>query len=43
LKPDEKVIVEGIQKVRTGTPVVAKPWTPPAPAQPAAEVKSDAK
>jgi membrane fusion protein (multidrug efflux system) len=30
LKPGEKVIVEGIQKVKSGTPVVAKPWTRPA-------------
>ena len=28
LKAGEKVIVEGIQKVRAGTPVAAKPWTP---------------
>lgn len=31
LKAGEKVIVEGLQKVRTGAPVSAKPWTPPAP------------
>ena len=30
LKPGEKVVVEGLQKIRAGTPVVAKPWTPPA-------------
>lgn len=30
LKPGEKVIVEGLQKVKAGAPVVAKPWTPPA-------------
>lgn len=29
LKPDDRVVVEGVQKVRDGTPVVAKPWTPP--------------
>jgi RND family efflux transporter MFP subunit len=28
LKPGEKVIVEGLQKIRSGAPVVAKPWTP---------------
>jgi RND family efflux transporter MFP subunit len=30
LKPGEKVVVEGLQKIKTGAPVVAKPWTPPA-------------
>jgi membrane fusion protein (multidrug efflux system) len=30
LKPGEKVIVEGFQKVRSGSPVNAKPWVPPA-------------
>lgn len=30
LKPGEKVIVEGIQKVKSGAPVTAKTWTPPA-------------
>jgi membrane fusion protein (multidrug efflux system) len=30
LKPGEKVIVEGAQKVQDGVTVVAKPWTPPA-------------
>lgn len=35
LKAGEKVIVEGLQKVRTGAPVSAKPWTSPvAAAQP---------
>jgi membrane fusion protein (multidrug efflux system) len=33
LKAGETVIVEGIQKVRGGTPVNASPWTPPAAAQ----------
>jgi len=28
LKAGEKVIVEGLQKVKAGTPVAAKPWTP---------------
>jgi membrane fusion protein, multidrug efflux system len=28
LKAGEKVIVEGIQKVKSGMPVAAKPWTP---------------
>jgi membrane fusion protein (multidrug efflux system) len=40
LKPGEKVVVEGFQKLRAGAPVAPKPWTPPAPAggvaQPAA-------
>jgi membrane fusion protein, multidrug efflux system len=41
LKAGEKVIVEGIQKVKSGMPVVAKPWTPPAErsAAPAVETK----
>jgi membrane fusion protein (multidrug efflux system) len=42
LKPGDKVIVEGILKVRDGLPVVASPYQPPNPAgQPAAasEVK----
>ena len=30
LKPAEKVVVEGLQKIKAGAPVVAKPWTPPA-------------
>jgi membrane fusion protein (multidrug efflux system) len=30
LKAGEKVIVEGLQKIRSGAPVIAKPWTPPA-------------
>lgn len=30
LKPGEKVVVEGLQKIKAGSPVVAKPWTPPA-------------
>jgi membrane fusion protein (multidrug efflux system) len=29
LKPGEKVVVEGLQKIKAGVPVVAKPWTPP--------------
>ena len=37
LKPGETVIVEGLQKVRNGAPVVAKPWAPPPP--PAASPK----
>src|SRR5262249_29089737 len=28
LKPGEKVIVEGLQKIKSGAAVVAKPWTP---------------
>ncbi len=43
LKPGEKVIVEGIQKVKAGMPVAAKPWTPPAEKAAApAEAKPDA-
>src|SRR4029077_14403879 len=30
LKPGEKVVVEGLQKIKTGAPEEAKPWTPPA-------------
>jgi len=30
VEPGEKVVVQGIQKVRDGVPVVAKRWTPPA-------------
>jgi RND family efflux transporter MFP subunit len=30
LKPGEKVVVEGLQKIKDGAVVVAKPWTPPA-------------
>jgi membrane fusion protein (multidrug efflux system) len=30
LKPGEKVVVQGIMKVRPGTPVKVKDWTPPA-------------
>ena len=43
LKAGEKVVVEGLQKIRNGAPVSAKPWTPPAApaaaaaAQPAAQ------
>ncbi len=36
LQPGEKVIVEGLQKVKTGAPVNAKPWSPPAAPAPAA-------
>jgi membrane fusion protein (multidrug efflux system) len=32
LKPGDKVIVQGWQKVRDGSPVTVKEWTPPAPA-----------
>jgi RND family efflux transporter MFP subunit len=31
LKPGEKVIVQGWQKVREGSPVTVKEWTPPVP------------
>jgi RND family efflux transporter MFP subunit len=30
LKAGEKVVVEGLQKIKSGSPVDAKPWTPPA-------------
>jgi membrane fusion protein, multidrug efflux system len=30
LKPDDRVVVEGVQKVRDGQLVTPKPWTPPA-------------
>jgi len=30
LKAGEKVVVEGLQKIKSGAPVVAKPWTRPA-------------
>ena len=29
LKPGEKVIVEGLQKIKDGAVVLAKPWSPP--------------
>ena len=43
LKAGEKVIVEGMQKVKAGTQVAAKPWIPPAErsAAPAVETKPD--
>lgn len=37
LKPGEKVIVEGLQKVKAGMPVTAQPWVPPAETPPASE------
>ena len=47
LKPAEKVVVEGLQKIKSGAPVAAKPWAPPtekaaAPAEPTPEAKSAA-
>lgn len=33
LKTGEKVVVEGLQKIKAGTPVVAKPWTAPPEAE----------
>jgi membrane fusion protein (multidrug efflux system) len=30
LKPGEKVVVEGFQKIKSGAPVAAQPWSPPA-------------
>jgi RND family efflux transporter MFP subunit len=32
LKPGDKVVVQGVQKVREGAPVAVKEWTPPADA-----------
>jgi RND family efflux transporter MFP subunit len=32
LKPGDKVVVQGVQKVREGAPVTVKDWTPPADA-----------
>ena len=42
LKTGEKVVVEGLQKIRAGSAVVAKPWTPPAE-KPAAEAGEEPK
>ncbi len=43
LKAGEKVVVEGVQKIKNGAPVVPQPWTPPseksAAPPPAAEAK----
>jgi membrane fusion protein (multidrug efflux system) len=44
LKPGEKVVVEGLQKIKAGAPVTAKAWTAPpppaaAPPPPVADVK----
>ena len=43
LNPGEQVIVDGIQKVRAGVPVVAKPWTPPSQTAPVAAARPEAK
>jgi membrane fusion protein (multidrug efflux system) len=44
LKKGEKVVVEGLQKIKAGAPVVAKPWSPPeAPAVAANETPTEAK
>ena len=44
VKAGEKVVVEGLQKIKAGAPVVAKPWTPPADKAVAAnEPKSESK
>jgi len=37
IKPGEKVVVEGFQKLRAGASVAPKPWTPPGPAGEAAK------
>ena len=34
LHPDDRIVVEGVQKVHEGAPVSPKPWTPPAAASP---------
>jgi RND family efflux transporter MFP subunit len=39
LKPGEKVVVEGFQKLRAGAPVAPKPWTPPSDTTPKAAAK----
>ena len=43
LKAGEKVIVEGIQKVKSGAPVSAKPWQPAAPPAAATAAAPEAK
>ncbi len=48
LKVGEKIVVEGLQKIRNGVPVSAKPWAPPtapaaAPAKPEAAAQPAAK
>jgi membrane fusion protein (multidrug efflux system) len=47
LKPGEKVVVEGLQRIQEGMTVVAKPappaGAPPAAAQPAAKPAGEAK
>jgi membrane fusion protein (multidrug efflux system) len=39
LKAGEKVVVEGLQKIKSGASVTAKPWTPPAAETTVAENK----
>ncbi len=39
LKPGDRVVVEGIQKVREGMPVDAKPWAAPTPVAEAPEAQ----
>jgi membrane fusion protein (multidrug efflux system) len=45
LKAGEKVVVEGLQKIKAGAPVAAKPWTPPSekPADTAATANTEEK
>jgi membrane fusion protein, multidrug efflux system len=45
LKAGEKVVVEGLQKIKAGAPVTAKPWTPPSekPADTASTADTDEK
>ncbi|HLW36378.1 MAG TPA: efflux RND transporter periplasmic adaptor subunit [Chthoniobacterales bacterium] len=45
LKAGEKVVVEGLQKIKAGAPVAAKPWTPPSetPADTALTAKTEEK
>ena len=41
LEPGEKVVVEGLQKIRDGAVVVAKPWAPPADKALASSVQAE--
>lgn len=41
LEPGEKVVVEGLQKIRDGAAVVAKPWAPPPDRSLASSVQAD--
>ena len=43
LKPGEKVVVEGLQKIRAGADVVPKPWTPTDKTMATNETKAESK